>query len=119
MKKLLGIAVAAAVLTAVASTYAGDVKMSCCSGQQARDACCGEMSTKLNLTADQQARITALNGQLRTATSKSERRAMFGQGMQRILTADQYAQWKSASDKMARSGACPFMAIQADSGKSS
>jgi Spy/CpxP family protein refolding chaperone len=118
MKKLLGIAVAAAMLAAVASTYAGEAKMSCCAGKHASDAGCAEMSSKLNLTADQQARITALNGQLSTATSKSERRAMFDQGIQRILTADQYAQWKSSCDKKVRTGACPLKATPAKCGKS-
>ena len=119
MKKLSGIAAAVAVFTIVATVRAGDVKMNCCSGQTAGDDCCGEVSTKLNLTTDQQARIAALNDQLRTATSRSERKSMFDQGMQRILTPDQYTQWKSASDKVAKSGMCPFMATQTDSGKSS
>ena len=119
MKKLLGIAAAAVVLAAVASVHAGDVKMSCCSGQKSGDGCCGEMSTKLSLTPEQQVRVTALNAQLRTATSRSERKSMFDQGMQRILTPEQYVQWKSASDKMAKTGTCPFMATQAKDDKSS
>ena len=38
---------------------------------------------------------------------------MFAQGMQRILTPEQFAQWKSVSDKMAKDGACPLMTTQA------
>ena len=117
MKKLLGIVAAVAVFAIVATVRAGDVKTSCCSRQKAGDDCCGEMSTKLNLTTDQQARIAALNDQLRIATSRSERRSMFDRGMRRILSPDQYTQWKSASDKMAKSGMCPFMATQVDGGK--
>ncbi|MGA2221034.1 MAG: hypothetical protein ABSH21_04505 [Verrucomicrobiia bacterium] len=121
MKKLLGIAVAVAVLAGVAAVYAGGV--GCCAEGKAKSAsagcssACSKMLSKLNLTSDQQTRIAELNQQLRTATSKSERIAMFAQGMQRILTPEQFAQWKSVSDKMAKNGVCPLMTTQTDSGK--
>jgi len=123
MKRVLGIAVAVAVVAGVASVYAGD--MGCCSASNAKStsagcsSSCSERLSKLNLTREQQSRIAVLNVQLHTATSKSERMAMFTEGMQRILTADQYAQWKSVSDKMAKNGTCPFMAIHTDGDKSS
>jgi Spy/CpxP family protein refolding chaperone len=121
MKKLLGIAVAVAVLAGVAAVYAGDA--GCCAAGKAKSAsagcssACSKMLSKLNLTSDQQTRIAALNQQLRTATSKSERIAMFAEGMERILTPEQFAQWKSVSDMMARNGVCPLMTTQTDSGK--
>ena len=74
MKKLLGIAVAVAVLAGVAAVYAGDA--GCCAAGKAKSAsagcssACSKMLSKLNLTSDQQTRIAALNQQLRTATSK-------------------------------------------------
>ena len=96
--------------------YAGGA--GCCAAGKAKSAsagrssACSKMLSKLNLTSDQQTRIAELNQQLRTATSKSERIAMFAQGMQRILTPEQFAQWKSVSDKMGGQ-ACSLMTTQA------
>ena len=117
MKKLVGMIVSAAVLSLIASAGAGEMKMSCCSGEKAGS--CAQMSSKLNLTPDQQTRITLLNARLTTATSRSERKTMFDQGMKQILTADQYTQWKSAADKMAKTGTCPYMESECNGDKSS
>lgn len=109
MKKLLGIAVAAAVLTGVAAVYAGDAKMSCCSGGKDDASCCADDAlTKLNLTADQQARAASLKDSSRKATSTSERIAMYSEGLAKILTPAQLSQWKTELKGM-KNGACPAM----------
>jgi hypothetical protein len=121
MKRVLGIVVAVAVLAGVAAVYAGDA--GCCAAGKAKSAsagcssACSKMLSKLNLTPDQQSRIAVLNQQLRTATSKSERIAMFTQGMQRILTPEQFEQWKSSCDMAVKNGTCPLSTAPSCSGK--
>ena len=110
MKRLLGLAVAVVVLVGAARVYAGD---GCCAAGKMKDsakgAACGDMFSKLNLTADQKAKITALKDECLKATSTSERREMMAKGMQGILTPEQFAQWKNACDKGMKSGACSSM----------
>ena len=107
MKKLVGVVIAVAVLASAASVYAGD--MGCCAGaKKASASCCNATSAKLNLTADQQARVAALKDSCARATSTSERIAMTSEGMARILTPAQYAQWQASCSMALKNGQCPF-----------
>jgi len=118
MKKLVGIVIAVAVLAGVASVYAGD--MGCCAaGKKTSASCCSAMGAKMNLTADQQARVAALKDSCTKATSKSERIAMMSEGMARILTPAQYAQWKASCNMAVKNGQCPFTTATSCGGKSS
>ena len=107
MKKLLAFVVVAVMLISVATIYAGE---GCCAGKSANGAaCCGDMFSKLNLTPDQKARVNNLLADCHRATSHSEFHAMFSSGLEKILTPDQFAQWKASGDKASNSGGCPFM----------
>ena len=118
MKKLVGIVITVAVLAGVASVYAGE--MGCCAGAKKTSAsCCSATSAKLDLTADQQARIAALKDSCTKATSKSERIAMMSEGMARILTPAQYAQWQARCNTTVKNGQCPLSTAMSCGGKSS
>jgi len=107
MKKLLAFAVVAVVVISVAPLYAGE---GCCAEKSAKGAaCCGDMFSKLNLTPDQKARVNSLLADCHRATSHSEFHAMFSSGLEKILTPDQFAQWKTSCGKASNSGGCPFM----------
>jgi len=115
MKRLLAFAVAVTVLVGAASVFAGE---GCCAGMSKSSAngssCCGDMFSKLNLTPDQQARIAALKDSTKRATSTSEARAMFNEGLERILTPEQMTQFKAQCDaaKAKAGGQCPYMKSQ-------
>ena len=107
MKKLLAFAVVAVMVISVAALYAGE---GCCAGKSAKGAsCCADMFSKLNLTPDQQTRVNNLLADCHRATSHSEFHAMLSSGLQKILTPNQFAQWKASCGKASNSGGCPFM----------
>jgi Spy/CpxP family protein refolding chaperone len=107
MKKFLALAVVAVMVTSVAAVYAGE---GCGAGKSVKGAaCCGDMFSKLNLTPDQKARVNNLLADCHRATSHSEFQAMFSSGLEKILTPDQFAQWKASCNKASNSGGCPFM----------
>lgn len=107
MKRFLAFIVAAAVVLSAAAVYAGE---GCCSGMSAKGASCsGDMFSKLNLTPDQKAKVNVLMLDCHKATSTSEFHQLMNSGLEKILTPDQLAQWKSMGDKAAKSGGCPFM----------
>ena len=106
MKKLLAFAMVAVMVVSVAA-YAGE---GCCAGKSAKGAaCCGDMFSKLNLTPGQKARVNDLLADCHRATSHSEFHAMFSSGLEKILTPDQFAQWKATCGKASNGGGCPFM----------
>ena len=121
MNKVLGMAVAVAVLAGAAAVYAGD--MGCCAaGKKVSAGCssaCSKSFSKLNLTPEQRARIQALKDSCTKATSTSERIAMFSEGMSKILTPKQYAQWKACCDTAMKNGSCPLSTMPSCGGKSS
>ena len=101
MKKLMAFAVAVVVAFSAASVLAGE---GCCAGMSkssAKGGACGDMLSKLNLTPEQKTKVSAT----------SEFHAMFNAGLEKILTPEQLAQWKTQSDKAMKStsGECPFM----------
>jgi Spy/CpxP family protein refolding chaperone len=110
MKRLLGLAAAVAVLIGTASVYADG---GCCAGGKAKmsanGAACSDMYSKLKLTEEQKAKVATLKDDCLKATSTSERHAMMTKGMEKILTPEQFAQWKSTCDEGMKSGACPAM----------
>ena len=109
MKKFLAFTVAAVISLSAASVFADS---GCCGGMSkssAKDASCGDMFSKLNLTDDQKAKIDILKQACLKATSTSEFHAMFNSGLAKILTPDQLAQWETHSGKAKASGECPFM----------
>lgn len=114
MKRMIGLALVAAwVVGASASALANCGR---CPGDKPAmkggDGCCA----KLNLTAEQKAKIAACQQDCERATSTSERRAKCDEAMKQILTAEQYDQWKAECAKTAASGACPVKAKAAKKG---
>lgn len=111
MKRILGLIVAVVVLAGVASAFADSG--GCCMSKKAKGdakASCPDMFGKLNLTDKQKAQVKVLCEQCESATSTSERRAMMSEGLQKILTPEQYGQLKANCDKAAKDGGgCPFM----------
>ncbi len=109
IKKVLGLALAAIVSVSVVNTFAGD---GCCAaGKSAKGAKaegCPDAFGKLNLTDKQKTQMTALMGQVKNATSKSEAKQIFEDGAAKILTPEQLAQCKSMCEKAGKDGACPF-----------
>ena len=107
MKRLLGFVVAVAVLAGVASVYAGG--SGCCmGGKDAAGASCSAMFSKLDLTTQQKAQVTALQEQCKRAASTSEYHEMFSKGVEKILTPEQFTQWKANCEKASKGGQCPY-----------
>ena len=115
MKKLLAFAVAALVGLGAASVFAGE---GCCAGMSKSStsgaSCCSDMFSKLNLTPEQKAKVDALKEQTKRAVSTSEAHAMFNEGLEKILTPEQMAQFKAQCDaaKAKAGGQCPYMKSQ-------
>ena len=111
MKKLLAFAVAASIGLGAVSVFAGE---GCCMAGKAKStsstsgASCSDMFSKLNLTDAQKAQIDALKEQTKRATSTSGSRAMYNEGLEKILTPEQIAQCKTQCDKAKASSECPM-----------
>jgi len=111
MKKVLAFAVAAIITMGAVAVYADGGG---CSGMTKSSAkggsCCGDMFSKLSLTDDQKAKIESLKADCGRATSTSERHQIFSQGLEKVLTPDQLAQFKAQCDaaKAKAGGECPF-----------
>ncbi len=99
----------AAVLVSAASTYAGD---GCCpSGKASAKAAagqCGAGFTKLNLTEEQQAKVAALKAECDKEGCTEASRAKMTKGLEGILNADQFAQWKAMCAKESKAAGCPM-----------
>jgi len=108
MKRLLGFAVAVAVLAGIASAYADGGGCSGMAGKSSAGGCCSAMFSKLDLTSQQKAQVTALQEQCKRATSTSEYHEMFSKGIEKILTPEQLTQWKANVDKVSKGGQCPY-----------
>ena len=109
MRRFLALGVAAVVVMGATAVYAGD---GCCAGKSkssAKGACCGDTFSKLHLTGDQKAKIETLKADCRRATSTSECHEIMDNGLAKILTPEQLAQWQTQCDKAMKSGPCPFM----------
>jgi Spy/CpxP family protein refolding chaperone len=103
MKKLMGMLIAAAVLTGGVSVYAGSA---CCAAGKAKGQAkagsasqCGDIFAKLNLTDAQKEKLAALQADCERAVSTSESREKFAKGIREILTPEQLAQCKAECEK--------------------
>jgi hypothetical protein len=113
MNKVLGLVLASVVALSVAS-YAGS---GCCAAgkakAEAKTSCiANDTLTKLNLSDDQKSQVANLMESCKKATSKSECRTLMSDGLGKILTASQYAQWKADCDKATGTGECPYTKAQ-------
>jgi Spy/CpxP family protein refolding chaperone len=107
MKRMIGIVVAAAVVSGVAAVYAGDA---CCAAGKAKAGAtgsCAGMFSGLKLSDEQQAKVDALVKECQGAKCTEESRAKFMAGVKGVLTAEQYTEWQAQCDKAKKSGACP------------
>ena len=96
MKKLTAIAGLAAVAFAVIPAFAHDEKEkkpSCCAVKGEMD--CAATYAKLNLTADQKAKMDALVEKCKGAGCTKESTAAFMQGAESILTKEQMTPFKT------------------------
>ena len=105
MKKIVGLALVSVLVAGGIAVFAGSGD--CMSGKAAKS--CSPMGTSLKLTDEQQARVATLMRDCAKATSTSERRATCEAGMEKILTPEQFTQWKAMHDQASKTGACPTM----------
>ncbi|MCG3149643.1 MAG: hypothetical protein PCFJNLEI_03108 [Verrucomicrobiae bacterium] len=109
MKKVLGLVLATVVAVGVSASFAGE---GCCASKakaQAAGASCTDALSKLNLTAEQKAKLATLQEQAKRAPSTSEGNAILAAGMEKILTPEQLAECKTNCSKEKAGGGCPFM----------
>jgi Spy/CpxP family protein refolding chaperone len=108
MKKVLGLVLAAVVAMGVVS-YAGS---GCCAAGKAMSDGKGcplsDITSKLDLTDEQKTKVAALKTECKRASSTSECKTIMSDGLSKILTAEQFAQWKADCDKVKGSGECPY-----------
>ncbi len=102
------VAVCAVVALSV-SAFAGGA---CCPASKAKSAAkasdgCGDVFAKLNLTADQQAKVMALKAECDKEKCSDTSRAKYMKGLEGILTAEQIAQCKELCAKDNKAG-CPM-----------
>jgi Spy/CpxP family protein refolding chaperone len=111
MKKFLVLTIAA-IITMGAAAYSdsGGCGGAMKSSTKGASCCSGDMFSKLNLTADQKAKIDVLKQDCQRATSRSEYQQMFGVGLEKILTPEQLAGWQSHCDSAVKSSGCPYSA---------
>jgi len=99
-----------AVAAVSLSAYAGE---GCCASKAKAAAKasggCGDMLSKLNLTADQQAKIASLKADCDKEKCSDSARAKYMKGLEGILTAEQVAQCKELCAKEGKN-ACPMQA---------
>lgn len=110
MKKVIGLLIAAAVMAGVATLYAQGGCSSC--GTQAGAKGCpasgkADMLGKLNLNDEQKAKVAALREECVKAGRTPESCSKFMKGLETVLTAEQLAAWKTACEKVKKSGGCP------------
>lgn len=109
MKRMIGLILAAVMLTGASVVYAGGA---CCpAGKDAKAVKkdgCGDAFSKLNLTEDQKKKLAALKSECDKAGCSEESRAKFMSGVKGILTEEQLAQCKAECEKSSKGG-CPMM----------
>ena len=106
MKRVFGVMLVSVLLLGTMSVFAGE---GCCAaGTSAKPADC---FAKLNLTADQKAKVDALQADCKTSACTMAAHEKLAAGLKTILTPEQYTQWTKACEqaKGAKSGGtCPF-----------
>lgn len=98
VKKIAGLVFVAALMFAMAPLQAEDAAC-CASGKTAKKTMCADYA-KLNLSAEQKTKLTALQERCMRDGCTEKSRAKFLKSAQRILSADQYAQLKGECAKM-------------------
>lgn len=107
MNKVLGFVLAGVIAVGVTGAFAGG---GCCAAGKAESSAnssCDASLAKLNLTDAQKAQVAELKKQCKSATSTSERIAKCNAGLEKILTAEQLAQWNSSCQAPSKGG-CPM-----------
>lgn len=103
MTKLKGFAVLTAGLLVMSSAYAGE--KSCCAAQGANGKMhCPESHAKLNLSADQKAKLEKLEAQCHKAGCTKESMAKFMKSAEGILSKEQFATLKAECAKACAKG---------------
>ena len=94
MKRLIALAVVTVWAIGAASVFAGEG--GCTHGAKAEGkASCSDMFSKLNLTAEQKTKLTALRAECDATKCTEASKAKFMSGVKEILTADQYKQFEA------------------------
>ena len=104
--------VASVLVWGAGAAWAGD---GCCAGGGAAKpgvnfSANTDCFAKLNLTAEQRAKVTDLVAACKTGGCNVAAREKMTAGLKSILTAEQFTQWTAACDqaKAAKGGQCPF-----------
>ena len=111
MKKILGTMLVGMVLLGAVAVFADG---GCCaaggSAKVGTNFTAKNGVAKLNLTAEQRAKVTDLLAECKTSGCNVTAREKMTAGLKVILTPDQYTQWTAACDqaKAAKGGQCPF-----------
>lgn len=106
MKKAFGVMLAGVVLLGGVAAFAGD---GCCAAGSATKAT--DCFAKLNLTAQQKAKVEALQAECKTNGCTATAYSKLAAGLKAILTPDQYTQWTAACEQAkgaTAGGKCPF-----------
>jgi len=107
MKRMLWMVVVSGLLVGAMSVRAGE---GCGAAGKGKDktAGCAAMFSKLNLTADQKAKIDALCADCQKSGCTKEKHAKVTAALKDILTAEQYKQWQADCEKAKGKGECPM-----------
>jgi len=100
MKRVLGVMLVSVLLLGAEAVFAGDGCYGGGSGAKAADC-----FAKLNLTADQKAKVDALQEDCKSGCTMAAREKLV-KGLKAILTPDQYAQWTKACEQANGAGKC-------------
>ena len=114
MKRVFGILAASVLVWGTVTTWAGD---GCCAGGGAAKpnvnfTANNDCFAKLNLTAEQRAKVTDLVAACKTGGCNVAAREKMTAGLKGILTPEQFTQWTAACDaaKASPGAKCPFAA---------
>lgn len=109
MKKAVGMFAIVSLLALGAPAYAGCG--SCEAHKPAAKSCpvgtCASVLSKMNLTAEQKAKVADLKAAFAKSENKADGCAAFMKGLEGILTPDQLAQCKEGCAKAKAAGGCP------------
>lgn len=94
MKRLIALAVVTVWAVGAAAVFAGEG--GCTQGAKAEGkASCGDMFSKLNLTAEQKTKLAALKAECDATKCTEASKTKFMTGVKGILTADQYKDFEA------------------------
>ncbi len=108
MKRTIVLACLSVILLGSGAAYAGG---GCCGMSKKGDqaGACDNVFSKLNLTADQKAKLADLKAECTKAGWNETTHQKFMKGVEAILTPAQRADWKAACDQMSKQADhCPL-----------